>query len=355
MKHIIITVLILLYGCGDSSVSYLDQNNQDPQKKENPCDLTPCTELNRTICNDVNLDGIAECHCDEGYQLTGDQCSKIITCIGMKVMAANLTSGTDQSYDPGHGINIFQGLQPDIVMVQEFNYKDNTPTNIRSLVNLAFGTDFNYSRGQENQIPNGIISRWPIIEQGYLNDPAIDNRDLHWGIVDLPGERDLYIFSVHLRSGSKIDQQNAATIISDHINAHKAAHPDQYYYMVGGDFNGVAAVTPDYFGTAFHISKGFPTGMNEKGEESVNTNRSRTAQLDFILFDEALQRLQEPLIFENRTDPEDPLTYENGLVFDSRSFSQNQLDTYFHPVLQSDSNQQLMQHMGIIQALRICY
>jgi hypothetical protein len=36
-------------------------------------------------------------------------------------MAANLSSGNNQSYDPGEGARIFQGLKPDIVMIQELN------------------------------------------------------------------------------------------------------------------------------------------------------------------------------------------------------------------------------------------
>jgi len=45
--------------------------------------------------------------------------------VRLRLVAANTTSGTQQSYDPGHGIRIFQGLKPDVVMIQEFNYGDN--------------------------------------------------------------------------------------------------------------------------------------------------------------------------------------------------------------------------------------
>ena len=70
------------------------------------------------------------------------------------VMAANITSGNFQSYeDPG--IRIFQGLQPDIVLIQEFNYQSGS---LRDLVDEAFGTDYEYHIEAGSQsIPNGII------------------------------------------------------------------------------------------------------------------------------------------------------------------------------------------------------
>lgn len=50
----------------------------------------------------------------------------------IRIMAANTTSGNGQDYDLGHGNRIFQGLDPDIALVQELNYLNNTPTDLRS-------------------------------------------------------------------------------------------------------------------------------------------------------------------------------------------------------------------------------
>jgi len=44
--------------------------------------------------------------------------------VTVRVMAANL-NGDTQSYQP-FAIRIFQGLKPDIVAIQEFNYSNNT-------------------------------------------------------------------------------------------------------------------------------------------------------------------------------------------------------------------------------------
>src|SRR6266581_3022218 len=80
----------------------------------------------------------------------------------VRIMAANL-NGNTQSYQP-FAIRIFQGLKPDIVAIQEFNYSNNAPADIRSMVDTAFGTNFSYFRESNSgySIPNGIVSRYPI-------------------------------------------------------------------------------------------------------------------------------------------------------------------------------------------------
>lgn len=75
----------------------------------------------------------------------------------VRVMAANTTSGNFQSYDPAEGRRIFKGLDPDIVLIQEFNYGDDSPSDIRDLVDLAFGIEFYYFREDGNeQIRTGL-------------------------------------------------------------------------------------------------------------------------------------------------------------------------------------------------------
>src|SRR5687768_17330860 len=80
-------------------------------------------------------------HAEEGkleLELVGD--------VRVRLMAANITSGTGQNYNPGHGIRIFQGTDPDVTMIQEFNYGANTAADLRSFVDQAFGTTFSYCR-----------------------------------------------------------------------------------------------------------------------------------------------------------------------------------------------------------------
>ncbi|MEL6899487.1 MAG: endonuclease, partial [Cyanobacteria bacterium J06606_4] len=57
----------------------------------------------------------------------------------LRIMAANTTSGNRQSYDPGEGTRIFQGLAPDIVLIQEFNIGDNSEGAVADWVETTFG------------------------------------------------------------------------------------------------------------------------------------------------------------------------------------------------------------------------
>ena len=107
--------------------------------------------------------------------------------VRVRLMSANLTSGNGQSYDPGHGTRIFQGTDPDIVMIQEFNYGSNSNADIQSFVSTAFGPTFSYYREGGAQIPNGIVSRYPIVAFGEWNDSSVANRDFAWARIDIPG------------------------------------------------------------------------------------------------------------------------------------------------------------------------
>ncbi len=62
----------------------------------------------------------------------------------VRVMGANITSGNNQSYlTPG--LDIFEGLKPDIVAIQEFNYTSttsngvNTPAAFREMIDTPLG------------------------------------------------------------------------------------------------------------------------------------------------------------------------------------------------------------------------
>src|SRR5438093_232802 len=52
--------------------------------------------------------------------------------VRVRIVTANTTTGNNQSYDPGQGIRIFEGLHPDIALVQELNYGDDSDASIRS-------------------------------------------------------------------------------------------------------------------------------------------------------------------------------------------------------------------------------
>lgn len=293
--------------------------------------------------------------CDSGMSCINGICIEDVVeedCFKFKAMAANITSGEDQSYDPGHGTRIFQGLKPDIVMIQEFNYDNNSNSEIRSFVDEAFGSEFSYHRGKYyHDIPNGIISRWPIIDYGQWDDPNINNRDLDWAVVDLPGDRDLFVISVHLHTSPAANQVTAAGVIAEKIRSIKIAQPGRYYFIAGGDFNGRSAVTNSSgFGKYgdFATYQSYPVGE----DNDKDTNASRRSQYDFVLSGSELVNYHEAATFIG-TDGSTK-SYYKGLVFDSRDFSQSELDRYFAPVRHSDSDAFNMQHMGVIRQYNSC-
>src|SRR5262245_2722682 len=120
--------------------------------------------------------------------------------VRIRIVASNLSSGPKQSYDLGHGARILQGLKPDIVLMQEFNFGDNSEPRIRGFVTANFGPDFVFFREKPGpgRIPNGIISRFPILASGFWDDQAVSNREFVFARIDIPGDRDLWVVSLHL-------------------------------------------------------------------------------------------------------------------------------------------------------------
>src|SRR5439155_6587291 len=116
----------------------------------------------------------------------------------VRVMAANLTTGTNQRYETP-GLDILKGLAPDVVAIQEFNYAStssngiNTVAAFREMLDTTFGTNFVYFRESGYNIPNGVISRYPIIASGSWDDPSVSDRGFAWAQIDLPGTNDLYV------------------------------------------------------------------------------------------------------------------------------------------------------------------
>lgn len=252
----------------------------------------------------------------------------------LRVMAANTTSGNRQSYDPGEGTRIFQGLQPDIVLIQEFNFGDNSEGAIAAWVESTFGPEFTYYREDDAQIPNGVVSRYPIIAAGEWNDSQVGNRDFAWAQIDIPGERDLWAVSVHFltRSASvRASQANAVRrLVEDNI-------PEGDYLTIGGDFN-----TRNSGESALRALDGLvetdgPYPTDQDGV--IGTNASRRRPYDWVFVDDDLEPLEVPVEIGANSFP-------NGLVFDSRVYSPL---ADVAPVMRGDSGATNMQHMAVIR------
>lgn len=267
--------------------------------------------------------------------------------VQIRIVAGNITSGNNQSYDPGHGIRIFQALKPDVALVQEMNYKNNSASDYKNFAQQIVGTNYYAVDDSDYQIPNGVVSRYPITSHGYWKDPNINNRALMWAVVDIPGGKDIFAISVHLHTSPASDQTKAAQVIVDEIAKIKSSKPDKYYYVVGGDFNGPTAVSSSGFGknNTFYVSG--PDPVDEKGYCETNANRS--SQYDFVLADYPLHEFQVPTVYYSSDDATKTKSYENGLVFDTRLYSQSVLDEYFSPAQTSDSSASQMQHMAVVK------
>ncbi len=253
----------------------------------------------------------------------------------LRVMAANL-NGNSQTYEPSE-LRILQGLKPDVVAIQEFNYLGNTAADFRSMMDTTFGTDFNFYRESGFSIPNGIISRYPILASGSWNDveQSAPNRGFAWARIDVPGTNDLYVVSVHLLSGagSAARAREAANLLT----LIQANFPTNAWIIVAGDMNTDArsegAITT--FKT-FLSDTPIPTDATSGG--NPNTNEPRSKPYDYVLPSFSLAALQTNLDIGSQSFP-------NGLVFDSRTFIQL---GDVAPVQAADSGNG--QHMAILKA-----
>jgi endonuclease/exonuclease/phosphatase family metal-dependent hydrolase len=254
--------------------------------------------------------------------------------VRVRIMAANTTSGTLQSYDPGHGTRIFQGTRPDVVAIQEFNYGSNSATDIRTFVNTAFGTGFYYYREGGAQIPNGIISRWPILAAGEWDDPYVTNRDFAWARIDVPGPKDLWVVSVHLLTSSSGSRNSEATSLVSFI---KANVPAGDYLAIAGDFNTSSRTEATFSTFSQVVSTAAPYPADRNG--NTNTNASRGSPYDHVLVDDDLRAFQTATVIGASS-------FAAGLVADTRVYSPI---SEISPALAADSGASGMQHMGVIK------
>ncbi len=263
--------------------------------------------------------------------------------VAIRVIASNLTSGNHQTYSPdngnpsnpeGAGARILKGLKPDIVLIQEFN----TSIPVRQWVNDTFGQSFAFTREEGEGIPNGIISRFPIIESGEWDDSGQSNRDFVWARIRLPNEKILWAISVHLSAKKSSNREAESRELLAYFRTKiPAADP----VVLGGDLN-AASVADAVF---LPLREIFPRPANlpADADGNANTNSPRNKPYDWVLADAQLQPLAVPVVIAGKTFP-------HGLVFDSRTFTP--LDD-LKPIQATDSAAPNMQHMAVIRDFRI--
>lgn len=297
----------------------------------------------------------------------------------LRIVAANISSGNKQNYDGGEGKRILMGLKPDVVLLQEFNYKSFSDADYQEFADSVIApiavkgqpAKAHYTVDTQRQlghrIPNGILSRYPLIAKGDWIDAQIGDRDFTWARIDIPGNRELFAVSVHLKASSdgksnkkRIDQ---ATALMQNIAKET---PSTDFAVIGGDFNttkrdeeplkiftGVTKL-PDLQNPRFFSDKHVPVSYQKDIPTPISgTNANRRNNYDWVLPDQSLDELHAPVVVG--LDSERKLGvnfFPEGLVFDSRTFKDLSLVA---PVQIGDSGATGMQHMAIVRDFSVPY
>ena len=270
----------------------------------------------------------------------------------IKVMTANLNSGVPPYSDwyRDASENIFQGLDPDIVLIQEFNVPSGTTH--AEFINSAFGADFDYyyepDIGGSWAMPNGVISRWPITSSGQWTDsqPAVTNRSFVWAVIDIPGDIDLQVVSIHLKAGSSTDNIQTREAEAIEIKSYVAANfDDSAYIIVGGDLNlqydgqSPFSTFESYLDAADHRPR------DRNGDMDTNSTTPRSKPYDWIMPNELLDNYHTTIYIGSELQ-----VFAEGIVFDSEVFTPL---SSVPPIVSGDSRASGCTHMAVMKAFDI--
>ncbi len=251
----------------------------------------------------------------------------------VRIAAANLTSGNSQSYDPGAGIRILQGIHADVVLMQEVNFGIDGIDDLRQLTDDICGQECTMARGA-GQIPNAVVSRYPVLDAGTWVDPQVSNRDFAWARLDIPGPVDLWAVSVHLLTSNASERDAEATAL---VAALDALVPAGDFLAMGGDFNTHARDEPALATLAARFSVVAPYPVDGLGNEL--TNGQRTKPYDWVLASPDLRALEAPVRIGEAH-------FDTGLVVDTRIYTPL---ADLVPALLTDSDAPNMQHMAVVR------
>ena len=271
----------------------------------------------------------------------------------IKVMTANLNSGVPPYSDwyRDASINIFKGLEPDIVLIQEFNVDSGTTR--PDFIAGAFGGEFYYycepEIGGTWAMPNGIISRWPIKSSGQWSDsqPAVTNRSFVWAVIDIPGDIDLQVVSIHLKAGDSTDDRQTREAEAGQLKGYVEANfDDNKYIIVGGDLNLQYDGEPPFSTFSSYLDAADHRPRDRTGDVNTNsTGPPRTKPYDWIMPNELLDNHHTTIYIGS-----DFQSFPEGIVFDSEIFTS--LETV-PPIEFEDSRQSGCTHMAVMKAFDI--
>ncbi len=255
----------------------------------------------------------------------------------IRIETGNLTSGDNQSYTNGEGARIFEAIKADVILIQEFNIGDSSPAAVRTFVDTICGTTCNYYRPDGGGIPNGIITRFPIVASGFWDDTAVADRDFSWAQIDIPGPRDLFAISTHLLTSKATERNVQANELVTHINAdvHDA------YVVLGGDFNTADRGEECLVTLGAVLDTGAP--YPKDGDGNDNTNAPRNKPYDWVVVSPDLAQFQVPVMIG-------ATSFDHGLVVDTRVYSPIE---DLAPALSTDSAAKNMQHMSVVKEFAV--
>ncbi len=249
----------------------------------------------------------------------------------LRIASANLT--TKGSYDSGEGARILTGLRPDVVLLQEFRRGRNTSNEHKAFVESILGEGASWFRESNVSLPNGILSRYPIIASGQWADPEATDRGFAWARIDIPGPTHLFAVSIHLMTRSAATRSAETKALSARI---AEVVPKGDYLVIGGDFNTTSRSENAIRNLSNLVVTSGPFPRDGKGlDEDTNANRSKP--YDWVLVNETLHALHTPVVLGSKG-------YKTGLVVDTRTITPI---GDLAPALASDSGSATMQHMAV--------
>ena len=282
-------------------------------------------------------------------------------------MSANTTDylyGEPQKYhEPG--MNMFYAMDPDIIIIQELG---ESATKVVNALEEHFKTKYNIHVG-EGRIGNGIITKGDLpIKEVFSEASAIktiNDRKYEAAIVDIPGDKDLLVVSLHLSH-----KYNSEEYIPVANFVRSILAKGNYYVALGGDTN---ATSRSYITNNWEsiLATGEPYPTDQRGRKG--TNKARKEQYDWVLVDHEFQRFAVPTEVASAS-------YAGGFILDSicfDSYNCNNRDLYMNddcsysytadekkaktvipelsPVRYGDSRVCGMQHMPVIRDFLISY
>lgn len=254
----------------------------------------------------------------------------------IRIMTGNLSSGSSQNYDGGEGARIFAGLHADIIMIQEFNVGSND-TDVQNFVTTVCGSGCSYFQEPKVSgvtIPNGIITKFPILNSGIWDDPNTTDREFAWAQIDIPGPVDLWAVSVHLLTSSGGNRTLQANSLVGYIRANV---PAGAYYAIGGDFNTDSRSEGAISAFSAIVNTDPPYPVDQANNE--NTNAPRSHPYDWVVGSPELAAGMVPAQVGANSFP-------GGLVVDTRVYTPIE---DLAPAMTTDSAATNMQHMGVVR------